>query len=649
MDKNRVPFAGVQENEAIRAILEGTSTETGRGFFVSLVDNLSKVLNTHGAWVTEFLEKEGRLRSIACVMGGRRLKEFVYSVTGTACEVVVHEKRLVHVREKLFSKYKGNPDLKDFPSEGMVSYLGYPLVDVDGSILGHVSVIDKDPIPEDLRVFNIFRIFANRGTAEMRRLRAEREILETEEKLRRLFDSAMDAIVEFDKDFKVTRINPAASRLFGYDSDRALGRLVALLLNKESGVKLMKLTEFLNDKPEGEKFIWIPEGLRAANQKGVEFPAEATLSGFEMGHEPFYTLILRNVNDKLVAENKIRSLTLESEYLKEELKSLTEPEGIIGDSEPLRRVLEDVERVAGTDATVLILGETGTGKELIARSIHSSSRRSQKPFVKVNCPAIPVNLIESEFFGHEKGAFTGATAKREGRFSIADGGTIFLDEIGELSTDLQSKLLRVLQEGEYEPVGSSKTIKVDVRVIAATNRDLLKEVEEGRFREDLYYRLNVFQIDLPPLRERTGDIEKLARAFADKYSKRNGIALGPLTGEDIARLESYSWPGNVRELQNVIERAVITAADGRLNLERALPVLRDAVGKRETPDVTNFDGQKVLSDGELKELERNNIVRALEKAGWKVAGKDGAAAILGIPTSTLNSKIKSLGINIPSK
>ncbi|KAB2834047.1 MAG: Fis family transcriptional regulator, partial [Candidatus Dadabacteria bacterium] len=239
--------------------------------------------------------------------------------------------------------------------------------------------------------------------------------------------------------------------------------------------------------------------------------------------------------------------------------------------------------------------------------------------------------------------------KREGRFSIADGGTIFLDEIGELSVDLQSKLLRVLQEGEFEPVGSSKTVKVDVRVIAATNRDLLKEVEEGRFREDLYYRLNVFQIELPPLRERAGDIEKLARAFMEKYAKRNGIGIEPLSGEDVRRLDSYSWPGNIRELQNVIERAVITSANGRLNLERALPVSKDNTVSTQDTAPPSGGGAHVLSDRELKELERKNIVRALEKAGWKVAGKDGAAAILGIPTSTLNSKIKSFGIEIPSK
>lgn len=647
MEKNRIPFKGVEENEAIRSILEGTSTEIGEAFFASLVENLSQVLHTYGAWVTEYLEDKKRLKAIAFYIGEQWVKDFEYPLTGTPCEVVVEERRLVHVRDKLFDQYRGNPELKDFRKTQAVSYLGIPLEDINGRILGHLSVIDKQPIPEDQAVVNIFRIFANRASAEMRRLRAEKEILEREEKLRRLFDSAMDAIIEFDKDFKVTRLNPAASRLFGYESDKVLGRLFNLLLTKESSGKLIRISEFLNAKPEGEKFIWIPEGIRAVSEIGTVFPAEATLSSYEMGKERFYSLILRNVNDKVQAEQKIRTLTRESEYLKEELKSLTESEGIIGDSKPLLRVMEDVKKVAGTEATVLILGETGTGKELIARSIHSLSRRGAKPFIKVNCPAIPSNLIESEFFGHEQGAFTGATKKREGRFSIADGGTIFLDEIGELSIDLQSKLLRVLQEGEFEPVGSSKTMKVDVRVIAATNRDLLKEVKEGKFREDLYYRLNVFQIELPPLREREGDIERLAVAFLDRYSKRNGITLSPLSDEDIARLKSYSWPGNIRELQNVIERAVITSTEGRLNLERALPDYHSTERPATSPD-TEKNEDRVLSDKDLKELERKNIVRALEKSGWKVAGKHGAAAILGIPTSTLNSKIKAFGIEIPS-
>lgn len=648
MEKQRVPFKGVEENEAIRSILEGTSSETGEAFFTYLVENLSKVLHTYGAWVTEYLEEKKRLRAIAFYIGNQWVRDFEYPIAGTPCEVVVEEKRLVHVRDNLFDQYKGNPELKDFRKNRAVSYLGMPFEDTNGKILGHLSVIDQQPIPEDQQVVNVFRIFGNRASAEMRRLRAEKEVFEREEKLRRLFDSAMDAIIEFDKDFKVTRLNPAASRLFGYGGGKMQGRLFNLLLTKESSGKLIRISEFLNAKPEGEKFIWIPEGIRAVSETGAEFPAEATLSSYEMGNERFYTLILRNVNEKLEAEQKIRSLTRVSEYLKEELKSLTESDGIIGDSKPLQRVLEDVKKVAGTDATVLILGETGTGKELVARSIHSSSRRSDKPFIKVNCPAIPSSLIESEFFGHEQGAFTGATKKREGRFSIADRGTIFLDEIGEFSLDLQSKLLRVVQEGEYEPVGSSKTVKVDVRIIAATNRDLIKEVKEGKFREDLYYRLNVFQIELPPLRERAGDIEKLARAFMDKFSKRDGIALSPLLDEDIARLKSYSWPGNIRELQNVIERAVITSIDGRANFERALPGYRDRTQFEPSLDITKSEGE-VLSDKDLRELERNNIVRALEKSGWKVAGKDGAAWILGVPTSTLNSKIKAFGIEMPSK
>ncbi len=646
MDKLRVPFKGVEENKAILSILEGTSTEIGEKFFASLVENLSKVLHTHGAWVTEYIEDKGRLRARAFILGKHWVNDFEYSLTGTACEVVVNEKRLVHIRDKLFDKYKGNPDLKDFGKTGAVSYLGMPCLDDDGKILGHISVIDQQPILYEEQVLNIFRIFANRASAEMRRLRAEKEIIEREEKLKRLFDSAMDAIIELDKDLKITRLNTAALKVFGFTHEKAIGRLFNMFLTKSSSQKILDLAEYLDYKPEGEKFIWITEGLKAINEQGEEFTAEATLSSFIMDNEKYYTLILRNINEKIEAEKKIESLTIESENLKEELNLVTNENGIIGNSKPLQNVLKDVKKVAGTEATVLILGETGTGKELIARSIHSESKRAEKPFVKVNCPAIPSTLIESEFFGHEQGAFTGATKKREGRFAIADGGTIFLDEVGELPIDLQSKLLRVLQEGEFEPVGSSKTMKVDVRVITATNRDLLKEVEKGRFREDLYYRLNVFQINLPPLRERTQDIEQLACAFTDKFAKRNGISLKPLSDDDIERLKSYNWPGNIRELQNVIERAVITSINDRINLNRALPVNGDYT-VQETVISSSQNEHKVLSDQELRAFEKSNIIHALEKTEWKIAGKNGAAALLGLPTSTLNSKIKAFGIKKP--
>jgi PAS domain S-box-containing protein len=643
MMKDRIPFKGVEENKAIRAILEGTSTHIGEKFFVSLVENLSKVLNTYGSWVTEYIEEERRLRALAFLLGDQWIKHFEYAITGTPCEIVVREHRLVHVRDKLFELYKGNPDLGDFGKSGAISYLGVPLVDINGRILGHLSVVDKAPIPKKQQVINIFRIFANRASAEMQRLRAEKETLEREEKLRRLFHSAMDAIIELDKNLKITRVNAAATKVFGFTGEEVLGRRFNEFLTKASSEKLVYLSQSLDEQTEGQNYTWIPGGLKGINEEGKQFPAEATLSRFEMDNENFYTIILRNVNERILAEQKIKSLTLESEYLKEELTSLTNFDEIIGDSEAIRNVLRDVKQVATTDSTVLILGETGTGKELIARSIHSSSKRAHKQFVKVNCAAIPSNLIESEFFGHEQGAFTGATKKREGRFSIANGGTIFLDEIGELPIDLQAKLLRVLQEGEFEPVGSSRTVKVDARVITATNRDISKAVKEGSFREDLYYRLNVFPIVLPPLRERSDDIEKLARAFIEKFSKRNGITLEPLSEEHFLCLKSYNWPGNIRELQNVIERAVITSTNGRLNLDRALPDLGNGLSYEASSRLVENDN-KILSDKELKAIERKNILYALEKTNWRISGKSGAAALLCIPTSTLNSKIKAFGI-----
>jgi transcriptional regulator with GAF, ATPase, and Fis domain len=377
---------------------------------------------------------------------------------------------------------------------------------------------------------------------------------------------------------------------------------------------------------------------------GEEFLAEATLSHFEVHREAFYTLILRNVNERLEAEQKIRSLTVEAEYLKEEIKTLHNFEEIIGQSQPLLRILRDVEQVASTDTTVLILGETGTGKEVIARAIHAASRRGGKPLIKVNCAAIPATLIESELFGHEQGAFTGATRKRDGRFTLADGGTIFLDEIGELPVDLQVKLLRVLQEGEFDPVGSSQTRKVDVRVLAATNRDLNQALQKGDFREDLYYRLNVFSINVPPLRERGDDIASLASAFAERFAQRMGRTIEPLSQECIRRLRAYSWPGNVRELENVIERAVITSRDGRLNLDRALPeAAKGAV--TEAAVLLEEGATHIRTTQEIQKLERANLIHALETAGWQVAGENGAARLLCMNPSTLTSRMKALGIN----
>jgi transcriptional regulator with GAF, ATPase, and Fis domain len=275
--------------------------------------------------------------------------------------------------------------------------------------------------------------------------------------------------------------------------------------------------------------------------------------------------------------------------------------------------------------------------------MHAASPRRDRPFIKINCAAIPATLMESELFGHERGAFTGAAKRREGRFALADRGTIFLDEVGELPLDLQGKLLRVLQEKEFEPIGGTRTQKVDVRVLAATNRDLLRAVRDGHFREDLYYRLNVFPIHVPPLRDRGDDIALLACVFAKRFAYKLGRQIEPLSQECIRRLMAYSWPGNIRELQSVIERAVITSRDGQLNLDRALPRTAESVP---APDREAAHGAavRIRTEAELKDAERRNLLLALEATGWRMEGENGAARLLGMNPSTLRSRLKAFGV-----
>jgi transcriptional regulator with GAF, ATPase, and Fis domain len=328
-------------------------------------------------------------------------------------------------------------------------------------------------------------------------------------------------------------------------------------------------------------------------------------------------------------------------YLKEEIDSALSFGRIVGRSRSLRHVLEQVDDVAASDATVLITGESGTGKELLAREIHERSRRSQQPFVRVNCGAIPREMFESEFFGHVRGAFTGAVRDRPGRFQIANGGAIFLDEIGDLPLELQPKLLRVLQEGEYERVGEDVTRRVDVRVIAATNQNLAEEVRARRFREDLFYRLNVFPLALPPLRARTDDIPLLATHAIGEVSKRLRIKPPTLTQADAARLQQYDWPGNIRELENVIQRAVILSKGVRLRLDIALADLpTPAAAAPDLPEV-------ILTDRECRARERANLVKALQRTDGRIYGAGGAAELLGINPTTLASRLRALKITPP--
>jgi transcriptional regulator with GAF, ATPase, and Fis domain len=328
-------------------------------------------------------------------------------------------------------------------------------------------------------------------------------------------------------------------------------------------------------------------------------------------------------------------------YLKEEVDSAFSFGRIVGRSRALRHVLQQVDDVASSGATVLITGESGTGKELLAREIHERSRRSQRPFVRVNCSAIPREMFESEFFGHVRGAFTTAMHDRPGRFQVANGGTIFLDEIGDLPVELQPKLLRVLQEGEYERVGEDVTRKVDVRVIAATNHNLAEEVRAHRFRQDLFYRLNVFPLELPPLRARPDDIPLLATHAIAEVSKRLRIQAPTLTQADAARLQQYDWPGNVRELQNVMERAVILSKGVRLRLDIALAELPlPATSVADMPDV-------ILTDSECRARERANLMKALQRADGRIYGRGGAAELLAINPTTLASRLRALKITPP--
>jgi transcriptional regulator with GAF, ATPase, and Fis domain len=344
-----------------------------------------------------------------------------------------------------------------------------------------------------------------------------------------------------------------------------------------------------------------------------------------------------DITERVLLEQEQARLQAQNQYLTEEIKMAYNFEEIVGRSPAIQSLLNHVKRVAATDASVLIQGESGTGKELIARAIHANSKRNKNPLIKVNCAALPSGLIESELFGHEKGSFTGAIAKRIGRFELADGGTIFLDEIGEIPLDVQVKLLRVLQEQEFERVGGQTPITVDVRVIAATNRDLLHEVAEKNFREDLYYRLNVFPLTTPPLRDRIDDIPLLVYFMLDKYAMKIGKKVTGISEISMQRLQAYRWPGNIRELENVIERAIILGDNATIEIgPEQLTARNPLTDKFETASNASFEA-----------VSRQHIQSVLEQTNWIIEGENGAAKILNMQPSTLRYRIKKLGIVKP--
>jgi len=628
--------------KVLQNIVRGTSSKVGEDFFSALVVNLSEALNVPAAWVSEYTAGYDQMHSLAFLLDGELITDVIFPVAGTPCEVVMKGGELVYFAEKVAGNFPDDPDLV---SMGMVSYAGVPFLDPSGKALGHVAVMDRCSMLNKDSILGVLKIFASRAGAELIRIRAEREVKQRERKLAHLLESAPDSIVELGPDLQVLMLNGEACKLLGVTSADCLGRPFADFFARTELCGVNRLISKIKESCNSQQKTWLSGHLAISRPDKSEIPVELTVSHFLENDQSRFILIIRNINERLAAEEELRSLRLETQLLKEELSDILKSGNIIGTSSAILKVLNDVKQVARTNATVLINGQTGSGKELFARLIHDTSKRSDKPLVKVNCAAIPSGLIESELFGHVKGAFTGALEKRVGRFALADGGTIFLDEIGELPIDLQPKLLRVLQEGEFEPVGSSKTITVNVRTIAATNRDLKEMIEQQTFREDLYYRLSVFPIDLPSLCERGDDIVLLAETFIEKYSKEMGKPVLPyLTNEQKHRLKAYSWPGNIRELQNVIERAVITSQDSLIDLERSLPDQQNKTVLN-TAALTFIDQpSQILNAEQLKSLEKINIQRALKQTGGRVSGEEGAAQLLGLPTSTLNSRIKALGI-----
>jgi len=504
--------------ETFRAIVVGTASSTGSDFFPSLVKHMADALRVRYAFITE-CDDGKHAKALAFWNGSEFGEKFEFDVADTPCMKVVNGE-VCHYQQNLVQLFPLDTPLAEMGAE---SYLGVPMLDRSGRVIGHIAIIDDKPMERDERAIDLVKIFAARAAAELKRQRAETEL-----------QAALEQVQALQK--------------------------------------------------------------------------------------------------KLEAENV---------YLQEEIRKEHNFEEIVGNSPVLLEVLRKVETVAPTDSTVLIMGETGCGKELIARAIHNRSRRKNRPLVKVNCGAIPTGLVESELFGHMKGAFTGALERRTGRFELADGGTLFLDEVSELPLDTQVKLLRVLQEHEFEPLGSSRTVKVNVRIIAASNRDLERAIQEGRFRADLFYRLNVLPMTLPPLRQRVSDIPLLTHFFVDRFSRQFGKRITGVSQDSMQVLSGYPWPGNIRELQNVIERAVVLCPGTVLKLGRDLLAVTSPEYEREAETVP---GNGAPSGSSLESVEKNHILQVLKQTQGVIEGPHGAAKILDLHPNTLRSRMKKLGI-----
>jgi formate hydrogenlyase transcriptional activator len=644
-----VVSAARDDLRALRAVVEGTARGTGQEFFRSLVRHLAEAIDVHYAVVAEFPKAPPHVRTLAFWERDRVGINFEYDFTGTPCAELVRG-GLVHYPtgvSKLF--HRATPLVE----RGIDSYMAAPFLDREGNILLHLAVFDERPMPAEPRRGFIFRIFAARAAAEQERMRAEQRLRDSEARYRDLFENAPNAYLVVGTNGRILRANRRLAELLGFQVEELVGAVIHSFMPDTPAGKKRSMEVYrkhlageavsgweLEARRKDGRPLWVNVWMEPG--RGEDGTVQASRSFFV------------DITDRVLAERERARLHEQNLYLQEEIKSEHNFEQIIGQSRALMEVLAQVGLVAPTDASVLVMGETGTGKELIARAIHSTGKRKDKPFIKVNCAALPSALVESELFGHEKGAFSGAIAKRLGRFELADGGTIFLDEIGELPAEAQVKMLRVLQEREFDRVGGAAPIRVDVRVIAATNRDLLKEVQEKTFREDLFYRLNVFPVRLPSLRERRDDIPLLVKFLVKKFALRIGKHLDGVSRATMQRLMEYPWPGNIRELENVLERAVILASEEVLDIgPDLLPLSAPALAARPQPCPEPVPPTYLLAvpqptadmrQPSLEAVERDYILTVLQQANWVITGPRGAAKLLDLHPSTLRNRMKKLGI-----
>lgn len=618
------------EEELLRTVSEATSGLTGEDFLKELARHITMTLLMRYALITECAnEEKTRLRTLCYVDGQSVLDNTEYDTEGLPCEIIMQGKEFFQAEgvQKLFPK-----------EEGIESAVGVPIYSTkSGEIIGHILAVNPDPVTTERNQTAILRIFAARAGAELERMKAEEKLKianselqvllkESDQRYRDLFEEAPIAYVHEKLDSEFIKANRAALRILGVRPDEVAGTYGKSLAPDTPDAQ-RRLREAFESVGRGTDTSGVVLELRRKDNGRpiwIQWWSNPDPGG------QFTRTMFVDITEKVLMEQEQARLQAQNKYLQEEIKLTYNFEEIISKSKDFQKVLQQIEQVASTDATVLILGESGTGKELIARAVHNISNRSKRPLVKVNCATLPANLIESELFGHEKGAFTGAMERKVGRFELADGGSIFLDEIGELPVELQAKLLRVLQEGEFERLGNPKTMKVNVRVIAATNRNLQQAIEKKEFREDLYYRLNVFPIICPPLRDRKEDIPLLVRHFCQKHEGKIGKKISSIAPDVMTALMDYDWPGNIRELENIIERAMILSRGNSLEYGEWIPVEKMPLAKSQS--------------ARLGDLEKEHILETLRKTGWKVSGEKGAAKILGLNPTTLEARMKKLGI-----